>query len=651
MTDLSGTAFDNDTPTISVLVPEPAITLVKTADLSEVQSPTQIGDTIRYSFTIQNTGNVTLRDVFVTDDVAGVVLVGDPIAVLEPGDINTDAYTASYVITGDDIIAGEVRNTALVTGTAPNDTVVTDISGTTGTTDDETVTELERQPAIRTVKTQQFVNNPDTPDSIGEEVIYTITVENTGNVPLSDVRVVDTLTDLNGAPLTLTTGPDFVSADMASPEGSLAVGEIATYTATFVIDVQAVNAGGLSNTATSYGTGLSGTGPNGTPREVSDVSDSANPLGDEPTVLILDPAIGLEGVTLTKTTPNPVVERGVAVPYTITVTNDNNFTVGPVNIVDTLPSGLVFIPGSATIDGEAADVTFTAGRVTWSDVVVPALGTTEVTLSARILNSASGGAFVNRVSLIDPETGRPIVRDATATVTVPVDALFQCVDVIGKVFDDVNGNGYQDAPDEVDRIAITDQTYDGGKGKVEEAAAEIRPEAGIPGVRLATVDGTVITTDENGLYSVPCAALPANGGENFILKVDDRSLPAGYRMTTENPRVMRVTPGMMTEMNFGATSTLPVVRVDLTTASFVQGAEGMALSAPLRDGLRAALQQIAGTPSTMVLAFHLPQAAQAEDVALARALSDLVEDQVTRDWREIGQVRLRIEQTIVRAGE
>ncbi|MDP5359683.1 MAG: hypothetical protein NWR52_06005, partial [Paracoccaceae bacterium] len=176
-------------------------------------------------------------------------------------------------------------------------------------------------------------------------------------------------------------------------------------------------------------------------------------------------------------------------------------------------------------------------------------------------------------------------------------------------------------------------------------------EVGLPGVRLATVDGTVITTDENGLFSVPCAALPATGGSNFILKVDERSLPAGYRMTTENPRVTRVTPGTMTEMNFGAAVALQVVRVDLTAASFVQTENGAAMSAALRNGLLGVLEQIAGSPSNMVLSFYLPQSADADAVAGARRLLDMVEDQVRDDWRDIGRVRLRVEQSIVRVGQ
>ncbi len=651
-TDVSGTAFDNDIDTTTTLPVAPGISLVKTAVLDSAGDPTRVGDTITYSFTITNTGNVRLFDVLLTDplsaDAAFTFAPGtvNPIASLDPGAANAVIITATYIVDQDDIDAGEVLNTASVVGTAPD-------GGGTFTDDSSADVPLNRVPLIETTKTQVF-DNLDGLDSICDVVTYTITVENIGNVPLTNVAVVDTLTDLNGDSLDLTTGPTFEPALSDAPEGELAPGEIATYSATFVLDLQAINARGVSNTVLATGDGFDGSGPPGAPVEVSDVSDdgidSDGNTEDDPTVLPLAASTNITGLTMVKTTPLQLVNRGDVIPYTITLTNENIFVQGPFDLVDRLPNGMIYIPGSATIDGVAADVTFTAGRVTWSDVTVPAEGTTEVTLNARILNGARAGDLVNTVSLLDPTTGRTVIADATATVRIAPEAVFECSDIVGRVFNDVNGNGYQDAPDTIGRGQISDQSFEGGKGKLSPEIVE-RDEVGLRGVRLATVDGTVITTDENGLFSVPCAALPATGGSNFILKVDERSLPAGYRMTTENPRVTRVTPGTMTEMNFGAAVALQVVRVDLTAASLVQTENGAAMSAALRNGLLGVLEQIAGSPSNMVLSFYLPQSADADAVAGARRLLDMVEDQVRDDWRDIGRVRLRIEQSIVRVGQ
>ena len=86
--------------------------------------------------------------------------------------------------------------------------------------------------------------------------------------------------------------------------------------------------------------------------------------------------------------------------------------------------------------------------------------------------------------------------------------------MIGKVFDDRNLNGRQDTG-----------------------------EKGLAGVRVVTVRGLIATTDEHGRFHITCAAVPdEDRGSNVILKLDERSLPTGYRLTTENPRVTACHP-------------------------------------------------------------------------------------------------------------
>ncbi|WP_346883945.1 gliding motility-associated C-terminal domain-containing protein, partial [uncultured Algibacter sp.] len=105
--------------------------------------------------------------------------------------------------------------------------------------------------------------------SVGDEITYTITVENTGNVDLTNVVLVDTFTDVNNVALTLTEEPRFVDSDLGSPEGQLLAGEIATYSARFIIDNQAVSASGVSNSVLATANTPSMT-------EVSDISDDGD---------------------------------------------------------------------------------------------------------------------------------------------------------------------------------------------------------------------------------------------------------------------------------------------------------------------------------------------------------------------------------------
>lgn len=77
-------------------------------------------------------------------------------------------------------------------------------------------------------------------------------------------------------------------------------------------------------------------------------------------------------------------------------------------------------------------------------------------------------------------------------------------------------------------------------------------ERGIPGVRIASVEGLLIETDLFGRYHLA----GINGGRwergrHFILKVDPTTLPAGAEFTTSNPLLRRITPGVPVRFDFG----------------------------------------------------------------------------------------------------
>src|SRR5690606_16188857 len=63
------------------------------------------GEVIEYTFTVDNTGNVTLTDITITDPNLNVS--GGPIASLAPGDTDSSTLTATYTLTQADIDSGE----------------------------------------------------------------------------------------------------------------------------------------------------------------------------------------------------------------------------------------------------------------------------------------------------------------------------------------------------------------------------------------------------------------------------------------------------------------------------------------------------------------------------------------------------------------
>ncbi len=252
----------------------------------------------------------------------------------------------------------------------------------------------------------------------------------------------------------------------------------------------------------------------------------------------LDPILA-GAIALTKTTPLVNTGVGQLVPYTITATNSQATLAGNVMIRDTLPPGFKYKAGSASIDGVPVEPAVSGREISWGGLTLAGNATRVVKLLLAVGAGVQPGEYVNTAQAFNGSAGAAVSAPATAAVRVIPDPVFDCSDLIGKVFDDRNANGYQD-----------------------------EGEPGIPNVRLATARGWLVTTDVEGRFHVACAAIPdADHGSNFVMKLDTRTLPTGYRVTTENPRDVRLTRGKLARLNFGAT-VHKVVRVDMNDGAF-----------------------------------------------------------------------------------
>ncbi|NOR28342.1 MAG: T9SS type B sorting domain-containing protein, partial [Lutibacter sp.] len=119
----------DDNPTVTTLNQLPEIAIVKEAVFNDDNGDgfAQSGETITYTFTVANVGNVTLTTITIQDPLPGVVVSGGPIT-LGSGEFDDSTFTATYVITQDDINFGSVTNQAFVYGTSPKGVVVEDMS-------------------------------------------------------------------------------------------------------------------------------------------------------------------------------------------------------------------------------------------------------------------------------------------------------------------------------------------------------------------------------------------------------------------------------------------------------------------------------------------------------------------------------------------
>ncbi len=298
----------------------------------------------------------------------------------------------------------------------------------------------------------------------------------------------------------------------------------------------------------------------------------------------LDP-VGITDILVTKTTPVVNTSVGQLVPYTIAVRNTSINNFSDVNIIDTLPPGFKYQKGSGSLDGVKFEPTVSGRSVVWANQALPAGITKTYKIITVVGSGVQPGEYVNSARVLDNQSGVAISNVGTAIVRVIPDPVFDCSDIIGKVFDDKNTNGYQD-----------------------------QDEPGIANVRIATLTGLLVTTDAEGRFHVACAAIPdAERGSNFLMKLDERTLPTGYRITTENPRAIRVSRGKMAKLNFGA-AIHRVVRIDMQDSAFISGE--LELKPKWLAQMKALPDNLQSGPTVVRLAYQA--AGEGEDLARKR---------------------------------
>jgi hypothetical protein len=221
---------DTDEDTVTA-IHTPGIEIRKSAFPTEYAAP---GETITYTYTVVNVGNVTLHGITLTDSRLGTITC--PSTELAPGAQMT--CTATHTTTEEDLAAGSISNVVTVTGQSPTGEEVSDTS-------EDTVTAIHT-PGIEIKKSA----SPATFSAAGQTITYTYTVANSGNVTLQSV----TLTDSRLGTITC-------------PSTELAPGAEMTCTATYITTKADVRTGHIPNFAAATGKTPDGTSVTSPPAE------------------------------------------------------------------------------------------------------------------------------------------------------------------------------------------------------------------------------------------------------------------------------------------------------------------------------------------------------------------------------------------------
>jgi large repetitive protein len=475
-----------------VIIPVGNARTVKTADTA---GPVTVGNTITYTLTTV-VSNAALTAAYPITDTLGTGLTFG--AVTSAG-----GHTCSA--------SGNVLNCTLPAGTAPGTYAVT-YTATVNSQASGSVTNRFTAPGcisdcgVIIPLADQRVTYRKAADTAGpvkpdDTITYTLTMEVSG----SRLTAAYTLTDTLGTGLTFgavtSTGAYTCGTSGSVLTCTLPAGTApGTYAVTYTATVNAQAGDSVSNAVTA-------TGP-------------VQPVCVGECTVDIDVTAP---VRVTKVAGVSEAKVGDLVRYAVTV--ENNGTIDVVNgyAVDIPPAGFTYVEGSLRVSGADTQVMVSGqSPLRFDGIDVPVGQSATLTYLMRVGAGVRQGVQVNQVRVYS-EQGQPISNVATAEVTVTGDPLLDDSLIFGTVFNDRNGDGWQD-----------------------------NDEPGIPGVRIASVDGLLIETDPFGRYHLAGVAGGAwERGRNFILKVDPSTLPAGTEFTTDNPLLRRITPGVPVRFDWG----------------------------------------------------------------------------------------------------
>ncbi|MFP4662675.1 MAG: hypothetical protein ACLFPF_10815, partial [Halanaerobiales bacterium] len=239
----------------------------------------------------------------------------------------------------------------------------------------------------------------------------------------------------------------------------------------------------------------------------------------------VDPDFG-ESLSINKKADKNSVSPGDFITYTITLENEMPVKIEPFTIEDILPAGFKYVEGTAGIKtsnlNEEKIETEGVRPIYWQDLSLNAGESLEIKYTLLVGSGVNVGTeAVNKARVIHDITNLAISSLAEAVVEIVGEPIFNNSVISGKVFFDNNGDGMQDEGEE-----------------------------GLADIGIYTVSGQYITTDEHGRFHVNVEVISSGIGENFILKLDEATLPEGVKVNSDNPIVIRLTPGIMRKVNF-----------------------------------------------------------------------------------------------------
>ncbi len=206
------------------------------------------------------------------------------------------------------------------------------------------------------------------------------------------------------------------------------------------------------------------------------------------------PMFAQHPLSISKTVDRAVASGGDRLAYAVQYGN-NGSTFPSAVLIDTLPPGVAYAPGTARVDNVPLEPVRTGAVLRWSFKNVS--GQHVVTYDGVVLPSVVAGSTLVNVAELEAVAagGAHLSGTASAETLVTAGPLGHRIVITGRVFADVAGTG---------------RFHEG--------------DAGVPGVTVYLEDGEYAVTDSYGRFTFP-AAEPGQ----HVLRVDETTLPANVR--------------------------------------------------------------------------------------------------------------------------
>ncbi len=261
------------------------------------------------------------------------------------------------------------------------------------------------------------------------------------------------------------------------------------------------------------------------------------------------------------------VSVGDVVTYTITIKNETSSDVTDVYLKDKIPAGFKYLSGKVILDGNPISDP-QGSRPLLFHIGTVKSGTTRILKYQLVVGSGVTFGNYENIAKASYANGIVISNEASETVKVVPEPLFDLGTIIGKVFWDRNENGIQDNKVQSRRSKVVSRKskVEGGEKdaisirKIGSVAAGNGPDRknlqnneGFPGQgtirgNITTAEGGSINTTEHrggpgtlsqqGIHSVPLSS------QRFSIRSDDTSESGGSASVSYGGRSRKSTESM-----------------------------------------------------------------------------------------------------------